>query len=43
MPFAFTVRPWEITSIDSIDILDSVASSIRIDVVNNKVVRILPR
>jgi len=29
--------------IDSIDVLDAVASSIRVDIVNNKVVRILPK
>lgn len=43
MPFAFTARPWELSSIESIDVLDSVASSIRLDVANNKVMRILPR
>ena len=43
MPFAFTARPWELTSIESIDILDSLGSSIRIDVLNNNVMRILPK
>jgi NADH dehydrogenase/NADH:ubiquinone oxidoreductase subunit G len=33
MPFAFTVRPWEITYVDSIDVLDSLGSSIRVDIV----------
>lgn len=42
MPYAFTARSWELNNINSIDILDSLASSVRIDVVNNKVMRILP-
>jgi NADH dehydrogenase (ubiquinone) Fe-S protein 1 len=42
MPYAFTARSWEINKYNSIDILDAMGSSIRIDVVNNKVVRILP-
>lgn len=43
MPYAFIARPWELINFDSIDILDAVASSVRIDVVNNKIIRILPR
>lgn len=43
MPYAFTARSWELANFDSIDILDSLASSIRVDVANNKVVRIIPR
>ena len=43
MPFAFTTRSWEINPVDSIDVMDSIASSIRLDVVKNKIVRILPR
>lgn len=42
MPYAFAARPWELTTIESIDALDALASSIRIDVVNNRVLRILP-
>jgi len=33
MPYAFTVRPWEICSVDSIDVVDALASSVRLDVV----------
>ena len=29
MPYAFVSRPWELISIDSIDVLDAMASSIR--------------
>lgn len=42
MPFAFTARPWELIGFEGIDILDSLASSIRIDVANNKVMRVVP-
>ena len=42
MPYTFTARPWELKSIESIDVLDAMAASIRIDVANNLVMRILP-
>lgn len=42
MPYAFSYRSWELKSIESVDILDALGSSIRIDVINNKVLRILP-
>jgi len=42
MPYAFTARAWELNSIESIDVLDSLASSIRVEVVNNTIKRILP-
>lgn len=42
-PFAFTSRPWELKSFNSIDILDSMHSNIRIDVRGTKIMRILPR
>lgn len=42
MPYAFTARSWELSSIETIDILDSIASSVRMDIANNKVMRILP-
>lgn len=43
MPFAFVVRPWESKFLNSIDVLDSLASSIRINFSNNAILRILPR
>lgn len=43
MPYAFSTRPWELNFSNSIDILDSLASSIKIYYFNNKVVKILPR
>lgn len=42
-PYAFRGRPWELTSVESIDVLDAVGSNIRIDTYGNKVMRILPR
>lgn len=42
MPYAFTARPWELELYESIDVLDSMASTIRYDVANNKILRTLP-
>jgi NADH-quinone oxidoreductase chain G len=40
--YAFKSRPWEIDSVDSIDIFDSVSSKIRIDIKDFEIMRILP-
>jgi len=42
MPYAFSARSWELRKFKSIDILDALGSSIRLDVVNNSIVRIVP-
>ncbi len=42
-PYAFTFRPWELTSFESIDIFDSLCSNIRIDIKGNTIMRILPK
>lgn len=42
MPFSFTTRAWKLLNIRSIDTLDAIGSSIRIDIFNNKIMRILP-
>jgi hypothetical protein len=42
-PYAFTSRPWELKSIESIDPLDGLNSNIRIDVKGNRIFRILPK
>lgn len=42
-PYAFTVRPWELKSVESIDVLDGIASSIRIDTRGSDLMRVLPR
>jgi NADH-quinone oxidoreductase subunit G len=42
-PIAFHARPWEYAKTESIDVMDAVGSSIRIDARGREVVRILPR
>jgi len=42
-PFAFTARPWELKSYNSIDVFDSLHSNIRVDIRGTKIMRILPR
>jgi Molybdopterin oxidoreductase len=42
-PYSFLARPWELRSVDSIDIFDSLCSPIRIDVRGSEILRILPR
>ena len=41
-PFSFSGRSWEFMNIESIDILDSTCSSIRIDIKGNIIMRIVP-
>ena len=42
-PYAFTARPWELTKTETVDVMDAVGSSIRIDSRGREVMRILPR
>jgi NADH-quinone oxidoreductase subunit G len=42
-PYAFNARPWELAKTESIDVMDAVGSSIRIDTRGEAVMRILPR
>ncbi len=42
-PFAFTARPWELSKTESIDVMDAVGSSIRVDSRGREVMRIMPR
>ncbi len=42
-PYAFKARSWELKKTDSIDIMDALGSSIRIDSHSLEVMRILPR
>lgn len=42
-PYAFTARPWELKSTESIDVLDAVGSNIRINSRGPEVMRIIPR
>ncbi len=42
-PYAFNARPWELTKTETIDVMDALGSSIRVDVKGREVMRILPR
>jgi NADH-quinone oxidoreductase chain G len=42
-PYAYKARPWELRIIETIDVLDSLCSNIRIDVRGLNIMRILPR
>jgi NADH-quinone oxidoreductase chain G len=42
-PTAFKSRSWELDSYSSIDIFDATCSNIKVDVIGNKVIRILPK
>ncbi|MBS0563823.1 MAG: NADH-quinone oxidoreductase subunit G [Proteobacteria bacterium] len=42
-PYAFTARPWELTKTESIDVMDALCASIRVDTKGREVMRILPR
>src|SRR4028118_556495 len=42
-PYSFSARPWELTKVESVDVMDAVGSAIRIDSRGREVMRILPR
>ena len=42
-PYSFTSRPWELNSVESIDVFDVLCSNIRLSVYGTKIKRILPR
>jgi NADH dehydrogenase (ubiquinone) Fe-S protein 1 len=42
-PYAFTARPWELKSTESVDVMDALGSSIRVDSRGLEVMRVLPR
>tara|TARA_Y100000590_G_scaffold116786_1_gene133296 strand:+ start:527 stop:2569 length:2043 start_codon:yes stop_codon:yes gene_type:complete len=42
-PYAFQARPWELNKTESIDVFDAMGSSIRIDSLGKKTLRVLPR
>ncbi|MGH6893283.1 MAG: NADH-quinone oxidoreductase subunit NuoG, partial [Dongiaceae bacterium] len=42
-PYAFIARPWELRKTESIDVMDAVGASIRVDSRGREVLRILPR
>jgi NADH-quinone oxidoreductase subunit G len=42
-PYAFVSRPWELSKIESIDVMDALGSAIRVDSRQTEVLRVLPR
>lgn len=42
-PYAFTARPWELRSVESVDVLDGMCANIRVDTRGGEVMRVLPR
>lgn len=42
-PYAFTSRPWELKSINSVDLLDSLCPNVTFDKRGNEIMRSLPR
>jgi NADH-quinone oxidoreductase chain G len=42
-PYSYRTRPWELKSIESIDVLDAVGTNTRIDIRGSELMRILPR
>ena len=42
-PSAYKARSWEFYSLETIDILDSLCSQIRVDIRGNEIFRILPK
>ncbi len=42
-PYAFTARPWELTHTETVDVMDALGSSIRVDTKGREVMRIIPR
>ncbi len=41
-PYEYVARPWEMTRTESVDVLDAVGSSIRVDARGRQVLRVLP-
>jgi len=41
-PYLFVSRVWELNSFESVDIFDTLGYSIRLDIIRNKVIRVLP-
>ena len=42
-PYAFAARPWELRKTETVDVMDAVGSSIRVDARGREIMRILPR
>jgi len=42
-PYAFHARSWELRKTESVDVLDAIGASIRVDARGNEVMRVMPR
>ena len=42
-PYAFIARPWELKKFDTIDVMDAIGSNIRMDIKDQRIMRVLPR
>lgn len=42
-PYAYTSRPWELMSVETIDLMDSIGSSVQVDTRGAEIMRVLPR
>ncbi len=42
-PYAFVARPWELVRTESVDVMDAVGCSVRVDSRGREVLRVLPR
>ena len=42
-PYEFKARPWELTKMESVDVMDATGAAIRVDSRGSEVMRILPR
>jgi NADH dehydrogenase/NADH:ubiquinone oxidoreductase subunit G len=42
-PYSYTSRPWELTRVSSIDIMDSIVPNVEYDYRGPEIMRILPR
>ena len=41
-PYAFNARPWELRNFETVDVIDSLGSRIRVDIRGTEILRILP-
>lgn len=42
-PYAFTSRPWELKSVETVDVMETLGASIQIDYRGTEIMRVLPR
>ena len=42
-PYAFKARPWELSSVETIDLTDGLGSSVSVDIKKTEILRVLPK